>query len=250
MVSTPPKRTLAMAGPEGAPNSTRRKDRGVFIIHDPRVIRLQIVVNDVIVILDRARIGLRLCTTRGGYREERCRCWGGKWRGWGPLTLWSGGRPVVVGRHNSKQSGLKKDLKMLVRHFSREYRSVQGFDWISGVSWLLYATVSKGLEVLGGCAHHSKRTRSAPIYTSLSILDIRANWWFLTAVVRQHKTILVTINQSGFWFFDLCNGTCYGVFLNNLGSDQLKRTPDHCYWSPLLHTPESWSLFQQSPWVL
>ena len=49
---------------------------------------------------------------------------------------------------------------MLVRHLSREYRSVQGLDQVSGVLWLLCATVSKGLEALGGCAYCGKRTRS------------------------------------------------------------------------------------------
>ena len=49
---------------------------------------------------------------------------------------------------------------MLVRHSSREYRSVQGLDRVPGVSWSLCATVSKGLEALSGCARRGKRTRS------------------------------------------------------------------------------------------
>ena len=38
---------------------------------------------------------------------------------------------------------------------------MQGLDRVSGVSWSLCATVSKGLEALGGCARRGKRTRSA-----------------------------------------------------------------------------------------
>ena len=59
-----------MAGPEEMPISMRRKGREVFIIYNSRVIRLQIVVNDIIAVLDRIRIELELCITRGEYRER------------------------------------------------------------------------------------------------------------------------------------------------------------------------------------
>ena len=64
---------------------------------------------------------------------------------------------LTVDRHNPRRSG---DLKILVKHSSRENRNMQGLDQVPGVSWLLCAIVSKGLEALGGCAHCGKRTRS------------------------------------------------------------------------------------------
>ena len=47
--------------------------------------------------------------------------------------LWSGGRPVVIDGCDSRRLGSKEDLKMLVKHSSREYRSVQGLDQVPGV---------------------------------------------------------------------------------------------------------------------
>ena len=75
--------------------------------------------------------------------------------------LWGGGGPAVVGGCNPGRSGPVGNLKLLVRHPSRENKSVQGLDRVPGVSWSLCATVSRGLEALGGCARHGKRTRSA-----------------------------------------------------------------------------------------
>ena len=53
----------------------RRKTWRVFIIRDPRVrlvIWLQITSDEETAILDRARIGLRHCVSRGGHRRGRC----------------------------------------------------------------------------------------------------------------------------------------------------------------------------------
>ena len=75
--------------------------------------------------------------------------------------LWRGEGPAIVGGHNHRRSGPVGDLKLLVRHPSRENKSMQEMDWIPEVLWSLYATVSKDLEAVGGCAYCGRRSRTA-----------------------------------------------------------------------------------------
>ena len=86
--------------------------------------------------------------------------------------LWGGGRPAVVGGCDPGRSGPIGNLKLLVRHPSRENKSVQEMDRSPDVSLSLCATVSKGLEAVSGCAHHGKRTRS----TAADLSSMAIGW--------------------------------------------------------------------------
>ena len=74
--------------------------------------------------------------------------------------LWGGGGPAVVGGRDPGRLGPVGNLKSLVRHPSRENKSMQEMDRVPEVPWSLYAMVSKDLEAVGGCAHRGKRSRS------------------------------------------------------------------------------------------
>ena len=75
--------------------------------------------------------------------------------------LWGGGGPAIIGGHDPGRSGPVGNLKSLVRHPSRENKSMQEMDRVPEVPWSLCATVSKGLEAVGGCAHCGERSRRA-----------------------------------------------------------------------------------------
>ena len=71
------------------------------------------------------------------------------------------GGPAIVGGRDPERSGPVGNLKLLVRHPSRENKSMQEMDRGPEVAWSLCAMVSKGLEAVGGYAYRGKRSRSA-----------------------------------------------------------------------------------------